>query len=79
MRCLFIGGPLAGKVLSVRPDIKFVEHPVALNNGWGAIRYDVCRLEDENGDTYPICVTGDENPIVTLMNCYELHAKGESQ
>lgn len=80
MRCLFIGGPLAGKVLDVRPDIKFVEHPVALDNGWGAIRYYVRHLEDDNGDTYPIGITADElTPVATLMKSYELHAKGESQ
>lgn len=79
MRCLLIGGERAGKVVDIDYGITSIEFPVAYRIGWGAIRYEVRHLEDEHGDTYLIGVSGDENPIVTLMKFYELHAKGESQ
>lgn len=79
MRCLLIGGERAGKVVDIDYGITSVEFPVAYRIGWGAIRYEVRRLEDENGGAHLIAVNGDESPIVTLMKFYELHAKGESQ
>lgn len=79
MRCLFIGGPAAGQVLTVKSGIKFVEFPIAEPKGFGAYQYRVRHLSDGFNEPHTICVSDGVNPLVELMKFYELHAKGESQ
>lgn len=79
MRCLFIGGPGAGQILTVRDGVKFVEFPTIEPEGFGAYQYRVRQLSDGFNDPHTICVADDVNPLAELMKFYELHAKGESQ
>ena len=79
MRCLFIGGPAAGQVLTVKPGIKFVEFPTPVTNGFATYQYRVERLSDGFNEPHTICVSDDVNPLVELIKFYELNAKGESQ
>lgn len=75
MKCLFIGGPAAGQMLTVEPGIEFVEFPMAE----AEYRYRVRWLSDGFNEPSAICVSDDINPLVVLMKFYELLAKGKSQ
>lgn len=77
MRCLFIGGPAAGQVLTVKEGVSWVSFPIPAPGGYGEFRYCLRKIKDDTGNMHTVCTAGD--PLVELMKFYELHAKGESQ
>lgn len=78
MKCLFIGGPIAGQVREIENDRKFVELAILRPDGYGAYVYRVRQLSDGFNMPHTICVSDDIDPLNHLMKFYEDHAKGES-
>lgn len=76
MKCLFIGGPAAGRIVEVDLTLSNVRIPYRCDeSGFSDLIYHRFYVRDLKGETHSVFIQRDtdgeiEDPLVTLMNFY---------
>lgn len=76
MKCLFIGGRAAGRIIDVEDFVSNIQIPIPEPGGFGADVYRRGYIRNSSGENVCVFHRNGEDPIEILMNFYaEAHSK----
>lgn len=70
MKCLFIGGKAAGRIIDVDDFVSNIQIPIPQPNGFGVAVYRRGYIKNSSGESVCIFHLHGEDPIEILMNFY---------